>query len=316
MLGRLVEIGWRLIVTDRRRALVENARWVDSLKRAILRLARLVGVVVIRAETMDTLKLRASQDSLYRRSLRCILRISRDWDVSSVVKYIPLSKSQLFQDLWVISALGAPRSGFFVEFGATNGLELSNTYLLEKHFGWHGILAEPARRWSGDLARNRGCIIDQRCVWSETGVTLMFNETTLGELSTIDQFSAADRHSARRENGHVYAVETVSLLELLDSHGAPAVIDYLSVDTEGSEYEILRHFDFSKYTFRLITVEHNYTAMRTAIFDLLTAQGYRRVLEDISAFDDWYVHGALAPPQSPSSWGWPTTRDSSSTATA
>ena len=53
------------------------------------------------------------------------------------------SKSQILQDLWVSYELGEKQDGFFVEFGATNGLANSNTWLLEKKYGWKGILAEP-----------------------------------------------------------------------------------------------------------------------------------------------------------------------------
>lgn len=294
MLVRWAEIGRSgAVFNHRRRPRGPNERWVDSLYRTVMRVARLFGVVMVRAKTMDLLEVRATQDSFEHSAYRRLLHISGDWDVSSVADYVSLSRSQLSQDLWFLSALGAPRKGFFVEFGATNGMDLSNTWLLEKHFGWQGILAEPARRWQSDLAHQRACSIDLRCVWSESGVDLMFNETAIAELSTIDQFSSADGHSVRRQVGNLYSVETVSLLDLLDYHCAPAVIDYLSCDTEGSEYEILSHFDFSRYTFRLITVEHNHSEMRAPIFDLLTGQGYRRVLENISDFDDWYVHGSL-----------------------
>jgi hypothetical protein len=54
------------------------------------------------------------------------------------------SKAQLFQDLLVIFCLKGKRDGFFVEFGATNGRDLSNTFMLERYFGWKGLLAEPA----------------------------------------------------------------------------------------------------------------------------------------------------------------------------
>ena len=67
------------------------------------------------------------------------------------------------------------------------------------------------------------------------------------------------------------------------------MIDYLSIDTEGSEFEILNSFDFSKFKFRIITCEHNYTPMREKIFELLTKNGYTRVFKEISFNDDWYV---------------------------
>jgi hypothetical protein len=84
-------------------------------------------------------------------------------------------------------------------------------------------------------------------------------------------------------------VETVSLNDLLAGWDAPRRIDYLSLDTEGSELDILQHFDFAARDVRLISVEHNHTARRRPIFDLLTARGYRRRFETLSSVDDWYV---------------------------
>ena len=64
------------------------------------------------------------------------------------------------------------RNGFFVEFGACNGFDLSNTLLLEKDFGWNGILCEPVLTWKKDLIINRNSILDFRCVWKKSGETL------------------------------------------------------------------------------------------------------------------------------------------------
>jgi hypothetical protein len=49
------------------------------------------------------------------------------------------SRSQILQDLWVCFELGERMNGYFVEFGATNGLKNSNTWLLEKELGWRGL---------------------------------------------------------------------------------------------------------------------------------------------------------------------------------
>jgi FkbM family methyltransferase len=199
------------------------------------------------------------------------------------------SKSQLGQDMFVLAELGFKRNGYFVEFGATNGVDLSNSYLLEKDFGWTGILAEPAHIWHDDLIKNRSCLIDFNCVWSKSGERLEFNQVGSAELSTIDVFSEGDEHANTRKIGNKYEVHTISLLDMLDKHDAPKEIDYLSIDTEGSEYDILSAFDFTNYQFNIITCEHNYTPMREKIYDLLTSKGYNRKFTDMSRFDDWYV---------------------------
>ena len=198
----------------------------------------------------------------------------------------PSSRSQLRQDVFVLGMSGFKRQGFFVEFGATNGLDLSNTALLEQNFGWTGILAEPARQWHTDLRANRSATIDTRCVWRESGAHLDFTEAQRGENSGLTQFMK----KRRQIRGNTYSVETITLTELLQSHGAPQVIDYLSIDTEGSEFDILKAFDFDSYRFRVITVEHNFAPQRSDIYRILTEHGYKRVAETASRFDDWYVH--------------------------
>jgi FkbM family methyltransferase len=205
------------------------------------------------------------------------------------------SRSQVFQDLFVLFVLKEKRNGYFIEFGATNGVALSNTYLLEKSYGWKGILAEPARCWLEDLKKNRDCSMDFRCLWQETGKSLEFNETSYPELSTINEFSTRpDDLAQARTFGKKYLVETVSLDDLATSHNAPFEIDYLSIDTEGSEFSILKAFNFQKRRIKLITVEHNHVSPdRENIFSLLTSNGYKRLFELLSDCDDWYVHNSV-----------------------
>jgi FkbM family methyltransferase len=140
---------------------------------------------------------------------------------------------------------------------------------------------------------NRKAHIELDCVWKSTGEKLLFNEVTderhKGELSTLDSFSEIDQHKKARKIGHKYEVKTISLLDLLKKHNAPEEIDYLSIDTEGSEYEILNAFDFNAFNIKVITCEHNYTPAREKIYDLLMRNGYERKFVEFSLFDDWYV---------------------------
>ena len=200
------------------------------------------------------------------------------------------SSAQLLQDLWVLWETREKENGFFVEFGATNGRTLSNTYLLEKKYHWRGILAEPLPFWHQALSR-RSATIDKRCVWSETGKELKFIAAYIPEFSGLVDVAGDDFNAKDRENAREITVETVSLYDLLKQNNAPPIIDFLSVDTEGSEYEILSHFDFSAYKIRFIAVEHNFVEpKRQEIHDLLARHGYVRKFEEFSAYDDWYAN--------------------------
>jgi FkbM family methyltransferase len=210
----------------------------------------------------------------------------------SNISLLGKSRSQLRQDLFVLSEISdrAIKGGYFVEFGATNGIDLSNTYLLETEFSWTGILAEPARVWEKQLRANRpNALIETLCVWKDSHSILTFNETNVPELSTVAGFSDKDLHGDSRIAGKMYEVKTISLRDLLIKHQAPKHIDYLSIDTEGSEFEILNAFDFNEFRIGIITVEHNFTPQRDLIFALLSNHGYKRVYESISQWDDWYV---------------------------
>lgn len=204
------------------------------------------------------------------------------------------SYSQLSQDLFVIGFFKFKRRGFFVEFGATNGKDLSNTFLLESEFGWTGILAEPARVWHSELEAHRTkSKIDFSCVWKYSNRELDFAESDSPELSTLSDFGKGDSHYRSRENSKFYKVQSITLLDLLEKHSAPKFIEYLSIDTEGSEYEILSGFDFSQYEFGVISCEHNYSSTRDKVHELLTSKGYRQVLPEISRWDAWFVRKDL-----------------------
>lgn len=211
------------------------------------------------------------------------LNMSEAWDI------VLSAKSQLGQDILALSVNGIKERGYFVEFGATDGVELNNTFILEKKFGWTGILCEPGRVWHKDLARNRNSFIDTRCVSSQSDEFIDFAQAPNAMLSTIVDFKESDLHAEARANSLVYQVKTVSLRDLLRTYNAPFEIDFLSIDTEGSEYSILRDFDFGEYSFNVICVEHNYTIARDKLFNLLVNNGYRRVHMNLSKFDDWYI---------------------------
>ena len=275
----------------------------SSLKTAINKALSAFGLSIVNSKRHEIIEQIFRSNNLLESPSMMLLYSLDDTQRSAIYPHFFRSKSQLAQDLFVIGATASdptwPR--YFVEFGATDGVRLSNTHLLEKHLGWHGILAEPAKIWHKDLMFNRSCAIDIRCVSKTTGETVEFLETSKidpndplssPELSSMSSFAeSGDAHALRRmRNSKRYTVTTVSLNDLLIEHHAPFDIGYLSIDTEGSELSILQGFDFSKHKIRIITVEHNYVEPdRTRIHDLLINNGFTRVHKNISQWDDWYL---------------------------
>lgn len=174
-------------------------------------------------------------------------------------QHLSRSHAQILQDLWVLHMLKEKRDDFFVEFGACDVIELSNTLLLEQDYCWTGILAEPDPFWHTALAENRSCCIAHGCVTARSGERIAFAHIpAMPELSRMRDIVPADVHEkiGNRAHKEEIEVETISLLELLRAYGAPQEIDYPSIDTEVSEFTILEAFDFTAYTFHLISVEH------------------------------------------------------------
>jgi FkbM family methyltransferase len=203
------------------------------------------------------------------------------------------SVSQLGQDLWVIRMLNYRRGGFFVDFGATDGVLLSNTWLLEQKFGWSGICSEPNPEYFEQLKKNRTCICRNVCISDTDDKEVEF--ILAGAYGTISAFESSDMHAekrrAYRELGSTTRFRTQTLNTFLGNCGAPRDIDYLSIDTEGSELDILKEFDLKYWRVKMMTVEHNFVEPnRTQLRSLLQSYGYK-VQE--AEWDDWYWHPEL-----------------------
>jgi len=209
-----------------------------------------------------------------------------------IQKYSGPTNAQLKQDVLVMFLTNFKQQGYFVEFGACDGIYLSNTYLLEKIYKWNGILAEPTRKYHDLLAENRICSVDHRAVYTHSNDHIEFREVSgIEEVSGINETLPLDSFRKDRDrNFEIYNAETISLEDLLRFHNAPHHIDYLSVDTEGSEFEILSNFTFENYLIDIITVEHNFLEeKRSSIKNYLLSKNYVQIFSHRSEWDDWYI---------------------------
>lgn len=205
--------------------------------------------------------------------------------------------SQIGQDAWVHSILGNKKDGFFIELGAVDGIEYSNTLFFEQTLKWNGLCIEPNPYYSESLKKSRNCIISYDCISDENDKTVNF---TLCEMA-----SGIENTAGPFTKGQYYIEKKTRRLDtLLDEINAPKVIDYLSLDVEGHEFEVLRNFDFSKYMFNCITVEHNEPHvgpnMRNKLRSILEYNNYSFVKgnDDVlnwnhGPIDDFYIHSSL-----------------------
>ena len=189
------------------------------------------------------------------------------------------SKSQLLQDLFVDHVLNK-ENGFFVEVGACDGLVHSNSYYLEKNKKWNGILCEPAEFWHEKLKINRpNCFIEKKPIFSDLKKKVKFSVKAGGRSHIVNNGN----------DKNLISLDSITLNQLFLKQGVD-IIDYLSVDTEGSEFDILSDLNFNKYRPTIITVEHNYKKInRKKIFSLLKNNNYSRYFKSITRFDDWYI---------------------------
>ena len=205
-------------------------------------------------------------------------------------------KSQLYQDVFASFVVGDKFDKTFFEFGATNGVDLSNSYMLETLLNWKGALSEPSPQWYSELKKNRpNANIITDCIWSESNKELDFFVSNVGVLSSLNDFKESDKISmpgntrARLKNGKIVSVKTISLNHAVEKEFKFKSPSYISVDTEGSEYEILKVFDFKRFRPVVFTIEHNFTELQLKIDELMKANDYLRVFKKITAFDAWYI---------------------------
>jgi FkbM family methyltransferase len=200
--------------------------------------------------------------------------------------------SQYGQDRFAIGILGGMREGFFLDSGASDGVSASNTMLLERVYGWRGICVEPNRRFFAELVRNRHCVCLNCCLYDRDTHVDFIEADTIGGI--VDDYDPAFLRLVKAMPGAADGrppptVERAarSVRSILRASGAPRIIDYWSLDTEGSEIRILKGFPFDEYAFRVLTVEHNWLPVRDEIRRFLQGRGYRWVAE--LGCDDGYV---------------------------
>ena len=200
-----------------------------------------------------------------------------------ILKNIKLSNSQLFQDLFVFYYSGFKRGGFFIEIGVGNGKDISNTLFLEREKNWKGLLCEADSRMIKKIKMNRKCKLIALPVTRVCRKRVKFFENLKDPYQSSSSSNLKNYYRIKYSN-------SICINHLLVKNHAPKNIDYMSIDTEGSEYDIIKNVNFNKWKIKIITIEHNFDNIKKKnIYKFLTKNNYKRLHSNISYMDDWYV---------------------------
>jgi FkbM family methyltransferase len=170
--------------------------------------------------------------------------------------------------------------GVYVDVGANDGLIVSNTAYMEFDMGWRGICIEPNPNAFKRLINNRNCIKYNCCI-SDVDCELEFLSVTgYAEMLSCIKSQASNEHINRinseilKNGGSVenIIVKSVKLQKILDDNNLYK-IDYLSIDTEGSELSVLNSIDFDKTYIKFISAENS--SGNDLVKNFLTQKGFR-----------------------------------------
>lgn len=191
---------------------------------------------------------------------------------------------QELEDTLKADFFGALRDGYFVEVGANEPQRASQTWDFEQR-GWRGILVEPQPDLAERLRRERNAqVVAAACSRPENDGRRMTLQLA-GPHSSMTEVVPGATKFGRIE------VPVRTLDAILQQASAPAPIDFVSIDVEGHELDVLQGFDLERWRPRLILVEDHLAQL--AAHRHLTRAGYRLIRR--TGFNSWYVPQAQAP---------------------
>ena len=141
-------------------------------------------------------------------------------------------------------------NGYFIECGANDGVDQSNTWYFEKILNWSGVLIEPLNKQFKELKKNRSKknkFFNMALCSSESNNTMILEDN--------DLTSSTNKQNNKTVKSNIVYVQSTTLTKILDEVSAPNLIDFFSLDVEGFEEQVIKGINFNKYNFKYFLVE-------------------------------------------------------------
>jgi hypothetical protein len=198
--------------------------------------------------------------------------VSKDLFITKSQKVLNYTSNITHNDQFVHYIFGNTHKGYYIEAGACDGKNSSNTYFLENILGWTGVLVEPTSKFNF-LNKNRPNSKNINCVLGNSNCDsvdfieftnqdyheLSCTQESFNKLSTEDSMGRKDiivLYDNAVKNKIIKKLSQKTLNSLLDEIDAPYIIDYLSLDVEGVEESVIEGIDFNKRQILLISAEN------------------------------------------------------------
>jgi FkbM family methyltransferase len=184
------------------------------------------------------------------------------------------------------------RDGFFVDVGANEPTDGSQTWHLEK-LGWRGVVIEPQPRLAQKLKEQRRAAVFACACSSPQNAGKMLPFQTAGIFSSLNP----DFFVAGMRKEEIIEVPVRTLDDILVEATAPSPIDLLAIDVESHEIDVLNGLTLTRWRPRLIFIED--TVLNLRLHRLLRSRGYKWLRR--TGINSWYVPAAS--PLSVGPWG-------------
>ena len=160
------------------------------------------------------------------------------------------------------------QNGFYIELGANDGVLASNTYYLQKKLNWNGILIEPSPNLYTRCKKNRGNknkVLCYACVskdYKKKFVEMIYSDSMTVANDLESDIKNPEEHAQKgkdflseHEDIFKFKAQAETLTNIINDNSDVAIIDFISLDVEGAEIEVLKGLDFKEITIKYLLIE-------------------------------------------------------------